>query len=793
MLKYIGVALLALILIAVGAVWALLRASLPQLDGIAQTDQLTGPVTIERDKRGVPTITASSRSDLAFATGFLHAQDRFFQMDLSRRLAAGELSELFGKVALEQDERARLFGFRHVAQAIVQQAPPDVRALLEAYTRGVNAGLSALHGRPWEYWLLRSPPVPWRAEDTILVVHAMWWDLQAGGFRREIQRHQINARLGGKACEAGWQCALRFFYPQHTVWDAPDDGSLTPPAAAAADEDDVPAPDVLDVRTLTRVSSTTDLPAAHLPEVGSNNFAVAGRLTQSGSALIASDMHLAQRVPATWYHVRLRTRAADGEAGLDLNGVSLPGTPALVAGSNGHIAWGFTNSYGSWLDVARVPCADSEAIALTAVHDVIHVHGDADVTLDVKSGPQGVLLRQDTERQSCWFGSWLAQDPAATNFELIRLERATSVADALAVAPEMGIPHQNLVVGDREGHIAWTIAGRIPASTDAGRSLNPTAWTTAQTHPQLLDPPSGRIWTANARVTSDPRQAALIGADLATLGAEYDLAARARQIRDDLLSLTTPATPADMLGIQLDDRALFLQRWHDLLLQLLDADAIAQHPGRADFRTVLLTWNGRASVDSAAYRLVRGFRDRSERSAWNMLTGALNVPERDRLTIPDQFEHALWLLVTQQPMHLLEARYASWRDFLLGQLDTTIRNLQQSCGTLAQCTWGSRNTVEIQHPLSPALPVIGSLLDMPTVQLPGDNNMPRVQDGEEGASERFAVSPGYESQGYFHMPGGQSGHPLSPYYRAGFLAWARGEPLPFLPGPTEHTLTLQEN
>jgi penicillin amidase len=357
----------------------------------------------------------------------------------------------------------------------------------------------------------------------------------------------------------------------------------------------------------------------------------------------------------------------------------------------------------------------------------------------------------------------------------------------------MGIPHQNLVVGDREGHIAWTIAGRIPASTDAGRSLNPTAWTTAQTHPQLLDPPSGRIWTANARVTSDPRQAALIGADLATLGAEYDLAARARQIRDDLLSLTTPATPADMLGIQLDDRALFLQRWHDLLLQLLDADAIAQHPGRADFRTVLLTWNGRASVDSAAYRLVRGFRDRSERSAWNMLTGALNVPERDRLTIPDQFEHALWLLVTQQPMHLLEARYASWRDFLLGQLDTTIRNLQQSCGTLAQCTWGSRNTIEIRHPLSPALPLIGGLLDMPTVQLPGDNNMPRVQDGEEGASERFAVSPGYESQGYFHMPGGQSGHPLSPYYRAGFLAWARGEPLPFLPGPTEHTLTLQEN
>src|SRR5580692_9763308 len=142
MLKYIAAALLALMLIAAGVAWAALRASLPQLDGRAQADHLTGPVSIERDNRGVPTVTASSRTDLAFATGFLHGQDRFFQMDLSRRLAAGELSELFGKVALEQDEKARLFRFRQVAQAILQRAPADERGILEAYTRGVNAGLS---------------------------------------------------------------------------------------------------------------------------------------------------------------------------------------------------------------------------------------------------------------------------------------------------------------------------------------------------------------------------------------------------------------------------------------------------------------------------------------------------------------------------------------------------------------------------------------------------------------------------------------------------------------------------
>ena len=216
---------------AVAVAWGALRASLPQLDGIVHANDLGAPVTIERDSRGVPTITASSRTDLAFATGFLHAQDRFFQMDLSRRLAAGELSELFGKVALEQDQRARLFGFRRSRRPCCNARRPISARLLEAYTRGVNAGLSALRGRPWEYWLLRSRPIPWRAEDSILVVHAMWWDLQAGGFRREIQRQQINDRIGGKACEAGWQCALRFFYPERTVWDAPDD-ELDPAAAA---------------------------------------------------------------------------------------------------------------------------------------------------------------------------------------------------------------------------------------------------------------------------------------------------------------------------------------------------------------------------------------------------------------------------------------------------------------------------------------------------------------------------------------------------------------------------------
>jgi penicillin amidase len=175
---------------------------------------------------------------------------------------------------------------------------------------------------------------------------------------------------------------------------------------------------------------------------------------------------------------------------------------------------------------------------------------------------------------------------------------------------------------------------------------------------------------------------------------------------------------------------------------------------------------------------------------WNMLLAPLHVPAQDDFGPPAQFEGPLWQLVTAQPLHLLAAGYRDWPQFLRAQLDATIADFGSRCPEMARCTWGARNTVRIRHPLSRALPWLAWFLDMPTLELPGDHNMPRVQEGSFGASERFAVSPGHEEQGYLLLPGGQSGHPLSPYYRAGFLAWAQGQPLPFLPGPTQHTLTL---
>ncbi len=793
--RAVAIALAVLVFAPLTLVHAVLRASLPQLDGTLGVSGLAAPVTIERDGLGVPTLTARNRTDLAYATGFVHGQDRFFEMDLSRRLAAGELAELVGRAALAQDEQARVFRFRSVAQEVLRQATPEHQAIIDAYARGVNDGLGSLRARPWEYLVLGSRPAAWLPEDSVLVLHAMWWQLQYLGFHREILRREVNDRLGGPLCGRQWKCALSFFYPPRTRWDAPAVG-LRP--QNDDQEAAIPVREVLDIRDADGPLTSAHVALTHAI-VGSNNWVVAGNHTATGAALVSNDMHLGQRVPVVWYRVRIRTVPGTG-SGIDLTGVTLPGAPVMVAGSNGQIAWGFTNSYGKWLDVERVACTavgerdlqtPSGPLTLTVRWEEIRVHGEASVRLPVRSAPAGVLLEAHPTRGECWFGTWLAQVPAASNFNLLNLESVRSTKEALALAPTIGIPHQNAVVGDRAGHIGWAIFGRVPVEVGSMRSSGRSAWLEGSAHPAVIDPQGGRIWSANARVTSDPQQEQAIGADVASLGSEYDLGARAGQIRDDLLALRHPATPADMLRVQLDDRAVFLTRWRALLLELLDASSTRNSPARAELRRLVAGWDATAGTSSVGYRLVRDWRDRTEAAVWNMMLSGLRIEADESYSTPTQFEQPLWRVLKEQPLHLLARGYAGWRDFLLAQVDATVATLQQQCGSLSRCTWGSQNTIRIRHPLSRSLPFLAALLDMPTLQLPGDHDMPRVQGAIFGASERFSVSPGHESEGYMHMPGGQSGHPLSPFYRAGFMEWARGEPLPFLPGPVQHTITLR--
>jgi penicillin amidase len=783
----LGAALAALVLLAVAGLWLALRASLPIIDGRVSAHSVGERVSIERDAEGAVTVTGRTRDEVAFGLGYAHAQDRFFQMDLMRRAAAGELSALLGAATLDTDRELRLHRFRAVARASVAAAPPEQRALVEAYAAGVNAGLAGLRARPFEYLVLRASPEPWRAEDSVLATLTMFVQLQERDGHRKIEQ--------GLVREALPESAARFVYAAAADWDAALDGSRADPPVvpAAADYD------------LTRVGQLDfEPPQRHTrsrPAAGSNNWAVAGARTATGAALVANDMHLGIRVPNTWYHARLRV-TGPAAATADVTGVTLPGTPAVVTGSNTRVAWAFTNSYGDYEDVIRVVPDPADAARylsaagprpFTHSHERIVVKGGEPVELDVVGTEWGPVVAHD-DGGRMYALEWTAHDAAAVNLDLVRLEQVASVGEAIAVAARAGIPAQNFVTGDAAGHIAWTIAGQIPvrrggdaavprASTDA--SVGFSGWVAPAERPSIVDPPAGQLATANARVVG--------GAALATIGdGGYDRGARAQQILSSLTARGAAQTPGDALAVQLDDRALFLGRWHRLLVGLLDADAVAGHPRRAELQAVLPSWSGHAAVSDAAYRLVRAFRGEVERRVFFALIAPARAKNPGfRFVVPPSFEGPLWALIEQRPAHLLPPGYKDWSGFLLASADAALTGLDGECPKLAACSWGRANLTRIRHPLSAALSVLGGMLDMPAEMLPGDEDMPRVQGPAFGASERFAVSPGHEAEAYFEMPGGQSGHPLSPYYRAGHERWARGEPpAPFLPGPAAHTLLL---
>ena len=775
-------------LLAVGALAGLglraaLRASLAQLDGEARLAGLRAPVRIERDALGVPTIQGRDRLDVARATGYLHAQERFFQMDLLRRKAAGELAELFGRRALALDRRIRVHRFRRVARAALAAATPEGRALLEAYAEGVNAGLAALSCRPFEYLVLRAAPAAWRPEDCVLVSLAMFVELQD-------EEGQLESSLGVVRDTLPAPLAA-FLAPLGTEWDAPlAGGPIAPPP--------IPGPEVVDLRRRApaRPAVSQLFHAAPPAPAGSNNWALDGAHTLHGGGLVADDMHLGLSLPNTWYRASLRWPDHA------ITGVTLPGTPAVVVGSTGRVAWAFTNSEGDWVDLVELevdPARPGEYRTpdgprpFEREFEVIHVAGGPDETLEVLSTRWGPVIDRDHAGRPRAL-RWVAHETRALNLDLVKLEDARNVEDALGIAATAGTPVQNFVCADADGHIGWTLIGAIPRRVGfdgrtpaswADGSRRWDGWLPPGEYPRILDPPQGRLWTANARVVE--------GEALAREGyGGYDLGARARQIREDLRASPQRASELDMLRIQLDDRAVFLTRWRDLLVRTLKPLGPGGTSPRAWARGQAVDWRGRASVESVTYRLVRAFRLAvMQRALGPLLAPCLAADPRFDPGLLRQSEGPLWSLVTRRPAHLLDARYGSWDELLLASVDAAVASLRESGADLGQRTWGERNTVAIRHPLSRALPLLSGLLDIPPEPLPGDSDMPRFQSPDAGASERLVVSPGHEEKGYFHMPGGQSGHPLSPFYRAGHAAWARGEPTPFLPGPALHTLLLQ--
>ncbi|MBX9917547.1 MAG: penicillin acylase family protein [Nitrosomonas sp.] len=786
-LRFIRLFLMTGLLIAclsVLAVALLLRGSLPHYDGETALPGLAATVSIDRDALGSVTLQGENRLDLAQALGYVHAQERFFEMDLMRRQAAGELAELFGSGAAPHDRKARLFRMRARATEVLNQLSGEQRQLLDAYRTGVNQGLTALAVRPFPYLLTQNQPVAWRNEDSILVIYAMFFTLNEENIDRELALSRMHATLPASV--------YQFLTQNAGDWDAP---LLDAPVVR------VQLPPVTDInlQVLDKHLFKDGRPDKE-QSPGSNSFAVSGALAD-GAAIVANDMHLTLRVPNLWFRSRLiYPDAATSGQQHDITGISLPGVPSIVTGSNRHIAWSFTNSHGDFSDWVRITIDDRDNTRylgangwqpLRIVEETIRIRNAPDEVLTIPETEWGPVIAEDHDKTPLAL-AWTALRPEAVNLNLLQLEQVKTAAQATEIAQRFGIPVQNFIVGDRDGNISWTLAGRIPARSGNNDAQIPADWSQPDTgwhgwldpgnYPVLHNPASQRLWSANSRTVS--------GDQLTLLGnGGFDLGARATQIRDSLLA-REQFTANDLQAIQLDYRALLLTRWHQLLQATLDTadDATSWTPL---MKTALAGWNEQAAVDSVAYRIVRAYRYEVMKIVLNGFAAPVRQ-HHENFELPrlSQTESILRQLIEHQPQHLLPAPYKTWDELLYRCAQTIAAQLQQD-GGITERNWGMQNTARIKHPLSQKLPGwIAQWLDMPHDPLPGDHNMPRVQSPNFGASQRSVVAPGQEEQGYFDMPGGQSGHPLSPYYGSGHANWVSGKPAAFLPGVAERRMKL---
>ncbi|ATO33511.1 Penicillin acylase 2 [Dickeya dianthicola] len=758
-----GLALCAVLAVALAvAVWMLLRQSLPQLDGELNVAGLHTPVTVERDDAGVPIIRAGDRLSASFALGFVHAQDRFFQMDLLRRSASGELAALVGAAALPLDRQRRLFLLRRQVAGRWQQLPADQQQILRSYADGVNAGLQSLKTRPFEYWLLRVEPQAWLPEDTLLAIAAMYFDLQDNQFGREYARGWIAGHSTPEQAD--------FLLPDASVWDAPLVGQLPPGPALPA------------------------TPPEWWGQQNSAAFAAAGAEEQAkGSngwlvrtperAILANDMHLGLLLPTVWYRAQLIYPTDDGT--LRLTGLTLPGTPAIVSGSNEHIAWGFTNSYADTFDWVKLNSAEGHP---HLVQEMLAVSHGEPQPLTVQTSDWGPIVETGQGRMAM---HWVLQLPGSLDLSLMAMAETRTVPDALAAGQRAGLPVQNLLVADSHGHIGWTLAGPLPDRLMPGvqngfplTDVLQARWRDTAlppaSHPQLIDPPQGVIVTANNRLLFD-EQGEIVGDGGADPGV------RASAIHQALGDVRQPDIAA-MHRIQLDNRALLAASWRDRLLDCLNASASNVIADQTTINMLLLHWSEQAAADSTAYLLLSRWRE----TLYQRLFGALDQqlaqawPEANYRAANPRWDMTVQQLMHDEARQWVPAPAKDWCQFSLQQLATVWRENGEGSRQ-----WGDVNQSRIAHPLASSLLLLGRLLQVPAQPLSGDNHVPHVNRPTFGASERLVISPGDEANATLSLPGGQSGNPLSRWWLDGYRRWMSETLTPLLPGAGSSRLELK--
>ncbi|MFN0279351.1 MAG: penicillin acylase family protein [Pyrinomonadaceae bacterium] len=749
-------------------------------------DGIKNEVAIRRDARGIPYIEAKSDADLYFAQGYVTASDRLWQMDLLRRLARGETAEIFGGSVLEEDKRWRRFGFAEVANQSLNLLTPELRTALQDYARGVNAFIASLDetSLPVEFRILQYKPKPWAPTDTI-VIGKILADALSTTWQNDLLRSSLKTLSPEKFADLTNQVT-----PYDVILfgkDLSDTGGNASVNERAPNEEmrSLLEPHVI-ASTLKAVANDSQLRADSLARVGlysedlaaSNNWVISGKRTADGKPILANDPHLQPSAPGIWYMSQLSTPT------MRVSGVTFPGVPGIVLGHNEFIAWGATNVGPDVQDIYyetfnaegqyRTPTGWEKP---TVRKEKIQVRinplktDTRIVDYDVTETRNGVIMIEDSGKKYAL--KWTARDPKNNEFEsFFAFNRARNWNDFKNALKTYGGATQNFVYADVKGNIGWYAAGRIPLRKTGDGSLpydgstNDGEWIgniPFDELPNLYNPPSGLIVTANQRIVGTSYKYPQISRAVAPPW-------RVRRIYD-ALNAKTKITIDDVRDVQYDA--------YNIPLANLAKEIVKFGAASSETIKILKNWDGNMTADSTAALLVNEIMGCVASRMNADLTGVPTSAIRERIVD--------WAVREKSP-RWLPKEFKNYNE-LLQSCDSQKRTeLSNRYGSdPSQWHWGKTWQSRFPHPLA-AVPLIGSQFATPNVPLNGSGQTPNVGSH---TSMRFIAIPGNWDTTRLIISLGESGDPKSTHYKDQFEAWRTGSPaiLPFTKVAVEKATT----
>ena len=764
--------LLFILLIFSIACWA--QTVAPQIDKTLSVAGLKENVTVRRDGRGIPYIEAKSEADLYFAQGFVMAQDRLWQMDLLRRVAGGETAEIFGASVLEEDKRWRKYGFAKIAADSLPSMTAEVRASLENYARGVNAFIATLDDKslPPEFQILQFRPREWRASDSILIGKILSEGLSST-WRQDLVKAMIPADKRAEMFDPRSNYDVLLFGSDKVQ------RAMSKVQSSKSEETTNSQLSTLDSRLFSALAQAENVRKSSLERVGlyaedlaaSNNWVVSGKKTADGKPLLANDPHLNATQPPIWYLINLSA------PNLKVAGVTFPGSPGVVLGHNENIAWGATNVGPDVQDLYLEEFDQANPFRYKTPNgfetaqvrrEEIKVRKNPlkpeteTIALDVVTTRNGVIFFEEAGKRYAL--KWTALDPKNNELDAFySVNHAKNWEDFKKGFKLYGGAMQNFIYADTQGNIGWYAAGKIPIRKTGDGSLpydgktNDGEWTGMipfEELPNLYNPPSGYIVTANQRI-------------IGTSYKYHDLIARVyvpfRAARlNELLASKSKLTADDMRDFQYDT--------FSVLNSLFAKEIVREKAAGEETLKLLGAWDGRMTADSKAALLVNEIRNSFRNK---ILSAAFGVEQLKNIGWANE-GNFIERILKEKPKKWLPKEFASYSDLLKASETEARANLTKRFGAdEAKWVWGEFAKIRFNHPLT-AAPLIGAQFAVPALPLIGSSSAAATPNVGATVSMRLIATPGNWDLTRHVIPTGESGDPKSPHYKDQLDAWYSG-------------------